>query len=393
MTSTTEKKLAAGWRDSDTRAGFRQWWDGRRWHDVFWPEREGIQPLVYAPDLARIDISSPQGPVFDIVGEAYREAEIVAALGYRPGLDNETVEMTTAELVPEPDNPHDSSAVAVRVHGYTVGYISADLAPVLHQFVAGIVKRGLVPVVDTRIWAVTRNTRRGLELKSAIRIALPSPGDVFPQNDPPSRPYTIAPRGRKVQVTGEDQHVPHLSGYLSPHGATDLLFTLERTDVETRNGIKSVATVLLDGEPIGALSAVTSKSTLPLVDAQRDRGFETAAWGQLTGSRVAPEVTLSLPRATDVQVEWLEGAPVVVPPIPREETNALPAAYAEPTVVEPAPAAIPASWVWVVAAIVGLILLAIPYAGWVLSIGVFIGAYFVRRLIRSQPPKIAIGKW
>ena len=301
--------------------------------------------------------------------------------------------MTTAELIPEPDNPHDLHAVAVRVGGHTVGYLSADIARAVQPFIAGIVQRGFVPVVDARIWAVTRNTRRGAELKSAIRIALPEPSEVFPENALPAQPYTIMPRGRKVQVTGEDRHIDYLTGYLSPGGSTNLLFTLERRDVETRNGIKSIATVLLDNEPIGELSPSTSKNALPLIDAQRERGLTTAVWGQLIGSRVAVEVTLSVPRATDVRDEWLDGDPVTVPPISREITHALPAAYAEPTFVTAAPTANSATWVRIIAAVVAVVLLAVPYVGWLLSIGVLVGAFFVARLIRSQPPRLAVGKW
>lgn len=393
MASSVEKSPPAGWYESGVRPGLRQWWDGQRWRDAFWPERVGLQPLTYAPDLARVDISSPGGPVFDIVGEAYREQQIIAALGYTPGLDREVVEMTSAELIPEPDNPHDSNAVAVRISGYTVGYISADEAIDIQPFIAGIVQRGVVPVVDARIWAVTRRTQRGPELKSAIRIALPRAIDVFPQNDPPGVPYTIVPRGRKTQVGGEEKHIDRLSGYISPAGPSHLLFAIEREDTPSRNGIRSVARVLLDGEKIGELSVATSKSALSLIDAQSARGLATVAWGQLTGSRVAAEVTLSLARAAEIEDEWLDGPPVVVSALPRTMTNPLPPAYAEPAVVPAAPAANKATWVWIVAAILALLLVAILYVGWVLSLGVLIGAFFLTRSIKSLPPRAAVGRW
>lgn len=393
MTQVVTKLATAEWYPTDTREGFRQWWDGRRWHQTFWPVREGLQPLSYAPELPRVDISSPSGPIVDIVGEAYREAQIVAALGSRPGLDQEVIEMTIAELIPESDNPHNRNAVAVRIGGYTVGYVSAEAAGTVQPFIAGIVQRGVVPVVATRIWAVTRNTRRGLELKSAIRIALPTPNEVFPDNHPPSGPYTIVPRGRRIQVTAEDQHLDYLTIYLSRGSVAELHFTLERRDIETRNGIRSVATVILDGEVIGDLSPSTSKNALPLIDAQRTRGLQTAAWGQLTGSRVAAEITLSLPRATDIGDEWLDGAPSIVPVLPRAATRRLPSAYSEPAIVPVAPAANSAKWVWIVAVIIGLILLVIPYVGWILAIGCVVGAFFLARLIRSRPPRTAIGAW
>jgi hypothetical protein len=395
MTGTIDKakRVAPGWYESGARAGFRQWWDGRRWHDTYWPRREGVQSLAYAPHLPRVDISSPYGPVTDIVGEAYREEQIVAALGFRPALDEPRIVMAKAELIPEPDNPHDAYAVAVRIGGHTVGYLAASIARAAQWFVAAIVQGGAVPVVDARIWAVTRNTRRGFEVKSTIRIALPDPSDVFPKNTPPAGPYTIAPRGRKVQVSGEDRHLDYLTGYLSPGGTANLLFTLKRNDMTTRNGIKSVATVLLDNEPIGELSPTTSKNALPLIDAQRERGLTMAVWGKLAGSRVAVEVTLSIPRATDVPGEWLDGPPVTVPHIPDEITQALPAAYSEPTIVPAAPTPNSATWVWIAAVIVALVLLTLPYVGWVLAIGVLVGAYFAARFIRSQPPRFAVGKW
>jgi hypothetical protein len=387
------KAPKSGWYNSQSRAEYRQWWDGKRWHDAYWPQVEGIQPRRYAPELRRIDISSQAGPVVDIVGEAYREPQIVAALGYRPGLNVEAEEFVMAELVPEKDNPHDANAVAVRIHGHTVGYIDAMDAKSVHPFVAGIVQRGAVPIVQARIWAVTRSTRRGPEVKSAIRIALPELSEIFPANQPPAAAYTIVPRGRKVQVTGEEQHLEYLSDYLSPVGDTQLLFTLERADIPTRTGMKSVALVLLDGEPIGELSSVTSKNALPLVDAQSERGLRTAAWGRLAGSRIAAEVTLSLPRATDIADAWLDGPAVTVPELPSETMTALPAAYAEPVVVPAAPAANSTKWVWVLAAVLALLLLAIPYVGWVLSIGALVGAFFAARAVRARPPQLAIGRW
>jgi hypothetical protein len=302
-------------------------------------------------------------------------------------------EFVTAELVPENDNPHDANAVAVRIRGFTVGYIDAVDAKSVHPFVASIVQRGAVPVVQSRIWAVTRSTRRGLELKSAIRVALPEPGDIFPENQPPSGAYTIVPRGRKVQVTGEEQHLEFLSGYLSSVGETRLLFTLERADVPTRTGMKSVAIVLLDGEPIGELSSVTSKNALPLIDAQRERGRRTAAWGRLAGSRIAAEVTLFLPRATDVADDWLDGAAVTIPELPSGRAIPLPAAYAEPVVVPVAPEKNSSKWVWIAAAIAAVLLVAIPYIGWILSVGVLVGAFFGSRAIKARPPQVAVGRW
>jgi hypothetical protein len=49
--------------------------------------------------------------------------------------------------------------------------------------------------------------------------------------------------------------------------------------------------------------------------------------------------------------------------------------------------------VWIVAVLIALILLAIPYVGWILAISCLAGAFFLARLIRSRPPRTAIGTW
>ena len=60
----------------------------------------------------------------DVVGESnYQEALETAAGGRRPKGVNQTV---TAQLAMEDDNPYDSKAVAVRIDGAKVGYLSRD---------------------------------------------------------------------------------------------------------------------------------------------------------------------------------------------------------------------------------------------------------------------------
>ena len=196
------KKVAPGWYESGARAGFRQWWDGHHWHETYWPRGEGVQPLAYAPQLPRVDISSPYGPVFDIVGEAYREEQIVAALGFRPGLDEERVAMTKAELIPEPDNPHDAYAVAVRIGGHSVGDLS------VHNRKGGpaVCRRhcseggGAVPEVDEADPGCARgDRRRGAELKKTTGSPSPEPLDVFPEKCAASRSVDDASRAVRLR--------------------------------------------------------------------------------------------------------------------------------------------------------------------------------------------------
>lgn len=95
---------------------------------------------------------------FDVVGEAFREAEVTAALGRRPRLDDEIEEVFEALLVPEPDNPHDTNAVSVRVKGHVIGYQDRDAAQVYRPIFHRIAASGVVATTTARIWAVVRKS-------------------------------------------------------------------------------------------------------------------------------------------------------------------------------------------------------------------------------------------
>jgi hypothetical protein len=71
-----------------------------------------------------------------VVGEShYQEALEQAAGGYTRRGDERRIAMVLAELVQQPDNPHDSNAVAVTVAGNIVGYIARGEAPEWGRFI------------------------------------------------------------------------------------------------------------------------------------------------------------------------------------------------------------------------------------------------------------------
>lgn len=59
-----------------------------------------------------------------------------------------------AELVPEPSNPHDRNAVAVRVGGHTVGYVPAEIASGLQHKVIRARNNRRKTSVSARIWGL-----------------------------------------------------------------------------------------------------------------------------------------------------------------------------------------------------------------------------------------------
>jgi hypothetical protein len=74
---------------------------------------------------------------FPIVGESHYQDALETLAGGRSG--QSAHQLCAALLQPEPDNPHDRSAVSVRVRGQTVGYLDRDTAP---DFLAAIEEHG-----------------------------------------------------------------------------------------------------------------------------------------------------------------------------------------------------------------------------------------------------------
>ena len=67
----------------------------------------------------------------DIVGESHYQRELENLAG--PKTEDGVSVWISADLVPEPDNPYDKSAVSVQIDGVTVGYLSRARAKAFHR--------------------------------------------------------------------------------------------------------------------------------------------------------------------------------------------------------------------------------------------------------------------
>lgn len=323
----------AGWRPFDDASVLR-WFDGERWSDAYWPINTGLQAVEYEPEFARLDVSSGRAPWFDIVGENWREKQITRVLGKAPELNASVERFVVAELVPEPDNPFDAFAISVRVDGFVVGYIPAEDTDTLRPVVNRLIASEIVPTVQSRIWAVSRKGG----LKASIRLALPEMSQVFPLNEAPIGDYSIIPRGRKVQVSGEEQYREFLIDYLPPSGSGLFLFTLVAREVLAKTSSKTVVDVYLDGEPVGSLSPVTSKSLLPVITHLDNEGITAAVLGTLSGSRLEMNISIDALKAEEISDIWLDGEPTQLPQlIPSSESYPVPEAFQEEKVIPEAP--------------------------------------------------------
>jgi uncharacterized protein YukE len=81
---------------------------------------------------------------FEIVGESFYQNELNRLAGAHSEAGAETDHI--AELVPEDDNEHDSKAMAVKIQGRTVGYLSREDA---RSFRRRLGKKGLTGTVTT----------------------------------------------------------------------------------------------------------------------------------------------------------------------------------------------------------------------------------------------------
>jgi hypothetical protein len=74
----------------------------------------------------------------EVVGESHYQPAIRAACNWKPGTD--TLFHCTAELVPEPTNPHDRNAIKVTINCACVGYLSRQDAVTLGPAIRAAIK-------------------------------------------------------------------------------------------------------------------------------------------------------------------------------------------------------------------------------------------------------------
>jgi hypothetical protein len=329
-------------------------------------------------------------PTVDVVGENWRENEIVAALGTRPARDQETIaERLVGELVPEPDNPHDNRAVSVRVRGYCIGYLDREQAREYFDLVSAFVSSGVVPTVRVRIWAVTRfvRARNQDEVKSSVRIALPPMSALRPDNTAPTAPYFLIPRGRSIQVTGESEYFDVLGRHVKK-GNTNVLVTLAPITVATARTEKVLLQVLLDGARVGQLTPATSASLLPLVQEAQRQNRLAVAWATIVGSHLAAEVTLHVARAQDVPPTWPRSTDVL--PQPGAVRGSVPSSYRAQVDPKPAPPGKGLNvWMWILGVVIALLFSYIPYVGPLITIVLVILLVVVHISRKRRPPAIA----
>lgn len=248
-------------------------------------------------------------PAFDVVGESHHPSALKAVLGgLRAGQEREMEIDAVVEF--EPTNRHDPEALAVRIRGGIVGYISRDDAPRYRPAIRRIEAAGARLTVPARVWG---RGESGGGLFASVRLALPEPHLLAPLNRPLAEPYSIIPWGGRYQVSGPDTRLKVLAPYLKEQKEALLLGALHARTETLARSTRELVEVSIDGEVIGSLSAVTAKNLMPVLSHLGGRNLSAAAWLRVHGSGIAAEVTLHATKAVDLPDSWLIGPPVCLP--------------------------------------------------------------------------------
>ncbi|MDD7833838.1 HIRAN domain-containing protein [Paenarthrobacter sp. AB444] len=273
-----------------------------------------VSPTPRITKTYAVSLGRPVWPNIEVVGEHAYGQGIRAALrasGAQVGVGRDAeIENLSVELVAEPDNPYDSSAISVRWNNNVLGYLRRDDAVRFAQPVRRVIASGLAVVASARIWAYDD----GSQLRSRVTLALPEPELIAPLNAPPAGVTTLVPWGTAMQVLKEENHFDVLSNHVPPTGAGLLLVSLHKEIRTLKNGNeRSFVEVRIDGKRVGELSNVTSAHLLPLLEHTERIGETAVAYAKITGSALAAELVLHAAKATDISNDWLATGPHPVP--------------------------------------------------------------------------------
>lgn len=184
------------------------------------------------------------GFLVDVVGESFHQDAIEVAADGRHE-EGAVTPLVTAQLVREPNNPHDPNAVRVDIGDSPCGHIARTESPRYHQVLAALAEIGRP--ATCRAW-ITGGWDRGVLDKGHFGVKL----DLHANLEWPER-VAVLPFGEgRVSITGEE----HCQGYLSA-----LLGGRDRVEVIADLGDPSAERlgVRINGQSVGALTPKMSE--------------------------------------------------------------------------------------------------------------------------------------
>lgn len=189
--------------------------------------------------------------------------------------------------------------VGILVDGYPIGMLEpadgADYAPILSRLAQAA--QGINGSVD--LWVVPQDMERSL-----VTVRLPDPDRIDPPASLPGAAHVVLPRRSKIQVSGEEDYLPELSGLLGTAGEVDVAATLhERASVSGRG--KPYVEVRIDDRPVGRLTPTMSEHMLPIVRACAAVDLLVVCKATLQGNQLEADIVLDTTRSGDLSAEWI----------------------------------------------------------------------------------------
>jgi hypothetical protein len=250
----------------------------------------------------------------DVVGESHYFSHIRSLFPTNLKGDGMELELA-AQLIPEPKNIHDPTAVAVRCGGGCVGYLAREQAAAYFPILSALVAEDWSPQVKARVWGANRDEYdydvRGklVERQSfvgSVRLDLAEPHLLVPVNMPPEKPYILLPTGNAIQVTGEEIHIRTLIPFLRDEGEAWIYATLHELVEQMARSSRTIVEVRIDTSPVGKLTPRMSAELLPAIRHLAEHGSCTAVRAIVKGNRIKADVVLYTARANQLSAAWLE---------------------------------------------------------------------------------------
>ncbi|MSS46580.1 DNA-binding protein [Cutibacterium sp. WCA-380-WT-3A] len=155
--------------------------------------------------------------------------------------------------------------------------------------------------VPASIWM---NRQHGFRAGASIK--LPRPDEIATLAGMPHGRVAILPRGRKVQVTGEEDHIETLLGLLDGQHSVPVVAELGSYIKQLKTTQKTVVGVKVCGETVGMLSTQMSQHFLPVVEACEDAGIALVCRGRITGNQLKVDLVLEAIKGSELPPEWVD---------------------------------------------------------------------------------------
>ena len=157
-------------------------------------------------------------------------------------------------------------------------------------------------LVPASIWMTRQHG-----FKAGVSVKFPLPDEVEVPVGMPSGPVATLPRGRKVQVTHEEDHMETLLGLLGGEHSVPVVAELGSFIEKLKTTERTVIGVKVGGVMVGLLSTQMSQHflLLPVVEACEEAGIALVCSGRITGNQLKVDMVLEAVKGSELPPEWI----------------------------------------------------------------------------------------